>query len=148
MKLRDVAHTPSPASMSYDLQVRKINLFSGNQLGQARVKKRIAEAFEVPTDNDLVDVYNLLLHAFALWDDPDLEFETEADPESVLTLEGKPLKRVCESLEEEVLGVRASRSGLLPYQGLIVAVTLAMRGLDGSGNAPFFRLRPKSDSSN
>lgn len=110
MKRRTTRHTPGPLSRPFETDTLRAVMIPGANLVPPVVLARLKE------HGDHTDDHNALLFgflmAFALWDDPDLCWENEADPDAVFNMDGEQLHKLADDLFKELLKPSVFRLGV------------------------------------
>ena len=117
MKRRANEHIPGPLSRPFEADTLTAVMIPGANLMPGVVLKRLNDG----GDGDEREALRFgLLMAFSLWDDPNLEWESSADPDAVFNMDPDQLRSLADALFDELnkpsamkLGVSASSVILL-----------------------------------
>lgn len=134
MRLRTSTYAPSPSSQTYPCGQRTVRLLRGYGIAYAQIQAEVRAALT----GDLADVearmVTVALHAFALWDDPTVEWSAQLDPCSVLDLTGAELANAGQLLARELFGPSFERLGFSRDELIQKVIPLAVWGLPPEGN--------------
>lgn len=119
MRLRTRPHKASVAAGSYTVGERSVRLlplplFTPGPL-QDLQRRIVAAAPDVGEGEAHLRASAILL--FHCWDDPEVEWETSADPDAVMGLDDAALVALSASLMAEMLARPVYRLGMAPYSG-------------------------------
>ena len=112
MRLRTTPHTPSPSSNVYPCGQRSIHLLRGYGFGYDQLMAEVRAGIEGRLAELEAGTITAALYTFALWDDPDLEWASQLDPNEVLDLHGAELIGAGRMLARELFGPASARLGL------------------------------------
>ena len=136
MRARTKPHIPDPSSLVYPCGRVSVRLLSGDGTGYLALMRRLTDALpEAPTRS--IDATNgaLACYTFALWDDPEIGWLCDYDPDEVLLAEGTRLAEMAARLRVELFGPGAKRCGVdLQILGSKV-IARAVWGLAPEGEA-------------
>ncbi len=120
MRLRTTAHRASPASSLHEVGERSVrllplDLFRPSLLKEVQDK---IEAADVDTKRLGAGQASFAAAAIILyhcWDDPDVEWEADLDPDAIVNLEGSALLDAGAALCSEMLARPVYRLGIVPF---------------------------------
>jgi len=136
MKLRTEPHKPAFGALAFEMGDRTIHLLAGDPFKAgtaikdltAKLSLLYAERGEAQphlSANAAIAVY-----LFNLWDDSEIGWTVDADPDEVLNLEGSELLDVAERLRSDFWSPSTRRLGLA-VDSLAEAMAFALKGMDG-----------------
>lgn len=110
MKRRKTEHTPGPLSRPFKADTLTAVMIPGRNLQPAFVLKRLGDASEASAEESAAK-FGLIM-AFALWDDPALEWESDTDPDDVLDMDASDLETLAAELFAELNKPSAIKLGI------------------------------------
>ena len=135
MRLRKTPHTPLPSSNVYPCGQRPVRLLRGYGVAYPQIQAEVRAL----VSGELADVESAMitaaLHTFALWDDPEVEWAADLDPDAVLDLKGEELVDAGRVLARELFGPSFARLGFDRDVLIQQVIPLAVWGLPYEGNA-------------
>jgi hypothetical protein len=134
MRLRSTPHTPSPSSHSYPCGVRSVRLLRGYGLDYAVMQEQLRAQLQGDLAATEAGMITGALYAFALWDDPDVEWSAGFDPDTVLELQGAELLQTGRALARELFGPSFQRLGFDRDVLIQQVMPRAVWGLPPEGN--------------
>lgn len=134
MRLRTSPHIPSPSSQIYPCGTRSVRLLRGYGLDYAHITAQLQAQLEGPLAATEASMITVALHTFALWDDSDVEWGAQLDPDVVLELRGNELLNAGRLLARELFGPSFQRLGY--DRDILIQQVLprAVWGLPAEGN--------------
>lgn len=132
MRKRTSHHEPAPGSIEIEVSGRKVKYFPGSIVANAaggrldvheRLRRVLGEA-ETASDGRHVNMIASSLWTFLLWDDPDIEWCTDLDPDALLFASDEEFLKAGMALAREFLSIQTAR--LFRLEDLLEAIPVAI----------------------
>ena len=121
MRARTTPYTPDPSSLTYPCGRVSVRLLGGDGPGYMNLVERLREALPLAADASGADAFiretqatngALACYTYALWDDPNIGWVANFDPDEVLLAKGDRLVEIADALRAELWAPGARRLGI------------------------------------
>lgn len=112
MRARTTPYTPAGSSIVYPHGDGSVRLLRGYGFGLAPLAARIGQAIGGEQGRVEGSILACVLTLYTLWDDPRVEWHTQADPDGIYGLPDSELILIGRTLATELYGAGAARLGI------------------------------------